>query len=76
MSIYRIINGKNNDRDFLERKRNYISDTPVEPVTIKSLKVETNGVDYGMPTTYEPFDYMNWLYKQYGIDPSSMVTTE
>lgn len=50
--------------------------TPVEPVTIKSLKVETNGVDYGMPTTYEPFDYMNWLYKQYGIDPSSMVTTE
>lgn len=26
MSIYRIINGKNNNRDFLERKRNYISD--------------------------------------------------
>lgn len=26
MSIYRIINGKNNDRDFLERKRKYITD--------------------------------------------------
>lgn len=46
--------------------------TPVNPVKITSIKVETNGVDYGLPETLTPFDYMTWMYKQYGIDPSSM----
>ena len=50
--------------------------TPVNPPKITSLKVETNGEDYGLPNTLEPFDYTSWMYKQYGIDPSSMVTTE
>ena len=50
--------------------------TPVNPPKITSLKVETNGEDYGLPTTLEPFDYTSWMYKQYGIDPNSMVTTE
>lgn len=47
--------------------------TPVETVKITSIKVETNGVNYGEPKTYEAFNYMNWLYKQYGIDPSQMT---
>lgn len=46
--------------------------TPVNPPKITSLKVETSGVDYGLPETLEPFDYMTWMYKQYGIDPSTL----
>lgn len=48
--------------------------TPVETVKITSVKVDTKGVDYGEPETLEPFDYMSWLYEQYGIDPN-MVST-
>ena len=43
------------------------SDTPVNPPVIKSIRVETNDVEYGLPKTEEPFDYTNWLYSQYGI---------
>ena len=50
--------------------------TPVNPPVITSIKVETNGIDYGLPETLTPFDYMSWLYQQYGINPSSMTTTE
>lgn len=50
--------------------------TPVNTVKITSVRVETNGVDYGLPETLTPFDYMSWMYKQYGIDPSSLTTTE
>ena len=46
--------------------------TPVNTVKITSVKVETNGVDYGLPETLTPFDYTSWLYKQYGIDPSAL----
>lgn len=49
--------------------------TPVDPPVIKSIRVETYGVDYGEPETLEPFDYTSWLYSQYGIDPSSFTTT-
>lgn len=41
--------------------------TPVNPPKITSLKVETFGVEYGLPETLEPFDYMTWMYKQYGM---------
>ena len=47
--------------------------TPVETVTITSIKVETNGVDYGLPETLTPFDYMSWMYQQYGLDPSTLT---
>lgn len=46
--------------------------TPVNPPKITSLSVETFGVDYGLPEILEPFDYMSWMYKQYGLDPSTM----
>ena len=45
--------------------------TPVNEVKINSIRVETNGIDYGLPETLTPFDYTAWLYKQYGIDPSA-----
>ena len=48
--------------------------TPVNPVKITSIRVETN--DYGLPETLTPFNYSTWLYKQYGIDPSSLSTEQ
>lgn len=50
--------------------------TPVNAPVIKSIIVETNGINYGLPKTLEPFDYTSWLYQLYGIDPSSFITTE
>ena len=41
--------------------------TPVTDVVISNIKVETNGVNYGMPETLKPFNYMKWLYSQYGL---------
>ena len=51
---------------------------PVNTVKIKSIRVETNGIDYGMPNTIAPqaaYDYSS-LYEQMGIDPSTIVTIE
>lgn len=41
------------------------SDTPKEKPVITSIRVETYGVDYGMPKTLEPFNYYNWLMQNY-----------
>ena len=41
--------------------------TPVSDVIITSVSVETSGVDYGMPKILKPFNYMQWLYSQYGL---------
>ena len=46
--------------------------TPVNPPVIKSVTVETFGVEYGEPETIEPFNYTNWLYETYGLDASSL----
>ncbi len=58
--------------DNAEESGNTEVSTPVNPPKITSLKVETFGADCGLPETLEPFDYMTWMYKQYGIDPSTM----
>ena len=50
-----------------ENKENAEVSTPVNPPKVTSIKVETYGVDYGMPDTLTPFDYTSWLYKQYGV---------
>ncbi len=50
--------------------------TPVNPVKINTIRVETNGIDYGLPETLTPFDYTTWMYQQYGIDPNNYTTTE
>ena len=41
--------------------------TPKKDVKIASVTVDTFGIDYGMPETLKPFNYMNWLQKQYGL---------
>ena len=61
--------------DDSEKSENTEVSTPVNDVKITSLKVETNGVDYGLPKTLEVFDYQTWMYKQYGIDPSAFQST-
>lgn len=40
--------------------------TPVNPPVITSIRVETNGVDYGEPETMEPFDYTSYMNQLYG----------
>lgn len=47
------------------------SDKPVNPPVITSMTVETYGVDYGDPTTVEPFDYVSWFYENYGLNMNS-----
>jgi len=44
------------------------SDKPKDPPVIKSLSVETYGVDYGIPETMDVFDYYSWLMQQYGMN--------
>lgn len=41
------------------------SDMPKEKPIITSIRVETYGVEYGMPKTIEPFNYYNWLMRNY-----------
>ena len=41
--------------------------TPVNQPKVKSISVETFGIDYGLPETLTPFDYTAWMYQQYGI---------
>lgn len=43
------------------------SDTPKEQPVIKSLSVETYGIDYGVPQTNDVFDIYSWWMQQYGI---------
>ncbi len=40
-------------------------DKPVNPPVIKSVTVETFGVDYGMPQTKEPFDIQQWFMNNF-----------
>lgn len=39
--------------------------TPVNPVNVTSVTVDTQGVNYELPKTLEPFDYMTWFYQNY-----------
>ena len=41
---------------------------PVTDVIINTVSVDTAGVDYGMPKALKPFNYMKWLYAQYGLN--------
>lgn len=71
--IHNIENVEVKAADNSEESGNTEVSTPVNPVKITSIRVETNGVDYGLPETLTPFDYMSWMYQQYGIDPSTMT---
>ena len=71
--VHNIENVEVKAADDSEETGNTEVSTPVNPVTITSIRVETNGVDYGMPETLTPFDYMSWFYQQYGLDPSTLT---
>lgn len=45
---------------------NLTADKPLEPPVINSIKVDTFGIDYGLPEIQEPFDYSSYLMSQYG----------
>lgn len=62
--------------DNAEETGNTEESTPVNPPKITTIRVETNGVEYGLPETLTPFDYTSWMYQQYGIDPSTLTTSE
>ena len=72
--IHNIENVEVKAADDSEETGNTEVSTPVNTVKITSIKVETNGVDYGLPETLTPFDYMSWMYKQYGLDPSTLTS--
>lgn len=51
--------------------------TPVNPPVIESIRVETYGVDYGMPETLETFNSTQWLINNYyGGSSSTSIDTE
>lgn len=41
------------------------ADKPVNPPVIKSITVDTFGIDYGKPEVIEPFDYYSYMMQQY-----------
>ncbi len=41
------------------------ADKPTDPPVMKTVSVETWGVDYGKPETIEPFDYYSYMMQQY-----------
>lgn len=43
------------------------SDTPKKEPVIKSISIDTHGVDYGEPETQDVFDINSWFMQQYGI---------
>ena len=58
-----------------ENGEEYASDNPITEPVIKSMTVETFGINYGEPEKLTPFDYNQWIYDQYGIDLNNMQTT-
>ena len=50
-----------------ESSENAEISTPVTDVIISSVSVDTKGANYEMPKTLQPFNYMKWLYAQYGL---------
>ena len=59
---------ENTNESETQSQANQEVSTPVQTVKISSVTVETNGVNYGMPETLEPFNYMKWLYSLYGME--------
>ena len=53
------------DENSEETSEDEVKETPVNPPVIKSIRVETYGVDYGKVETVEPFDYYTWLMQNY-----------
>ena len=50
----------------VEQGEEATKDKPVNPPIITSIRVETHGIDYGIPETQKPFDYYTWMMQNYG----------
>lgn len=48
-----------------EKGNEIASDTPKEKPVIKSINIETYGIDYGIPETHDVFDVYSWIMQQY-----------
>ena len=48
-----------------EKTENAEVSTPVNAPVVTSVRVETHGIDYGLPETLTPFDISSWYYSQY-----------
>ena len=62
--------GEESENGEAQENANAEVSTPVTDVIITSVSVDTHGVEYGKPETIEPFNYMKWLYAQYGMNYS------
>ncbi len=49
-----------------ETKEETKTTKPKNDVVIKSITVDTKGIDYGMPETQDAFDYSEWFSSQMG----------
>ena len=49
----------------LAKTENAEVSTPVNAPVVTSVRVETYGIDYGLPETLTPFDISSWYYSQY-----------
>ena len=56
---------KLNETEVEEAEDGEEASTPVDPPVIKSVRVDTFGVDYGEPETVTPFDYNSYLQQLY-----------
>ena len=48
-----------------ENGKKITADMPINKPVITNITVETFGVNYGEPETMKPFDYYNYLMKNY-----------
>ena len=63
--VDKIVNVEVETRESNPEDTSLTADRPVNPPVIKSIRVDTKGVDYGNPTTQKPFDYNAYMMQQY-----------
>ena len=73
--VDKISNVEVETRDANSTNENLTADKPIDPPVIKSITVDTKGVDYGNPKTVEPFDYYSYMMQQYYGSGSSSSTS-
>ena len=61
--VDKIANGEVETRNSDEENKK--QDKPINPPVIKSIRVDTHGVDYGKPKTGVPFDYYSYMMQHY-----------
>lgn len=60
--VDKIANVEVETREAQEDDKGLMQDRPVTPPVIKSIRVETYGVNYGLPNTLKYFDISEWYY--------------